>query len=489
MQKKRNKLSAAFISSEVSPFAKVGGLGDVAGALPKTLSRLGVDVRIIMPAYKEMNLRGLGAKKIMRGKLKFGVRSYEYQVWKTHLPGSGVVIYMIKQSRWVSRGKIYPNVTKHDPEYLARRFLFFSAASLEILPRLKWKPDVLHLHDWLTAPVSVLLRKQAAVNDWFVGIKTVLTIHNVGVQPKFTIQTWNMAGIGWAQGESKSKHDKTVLLSPLAVGIKNADATNTVSPHYAKEIRQTDSGHGLQYLFAKARVTGIINGIDQESYDPKTDPAILHKYDTRSLQKKSSNKLFLQRILNLPISNKVLLCGSVTRLSSQKGISLVIDAINLLAEFPYQFVILGTGNRTYHKQLTRLAKKFPHCVSFVDRFDERLARRIYAGADVFLMPSRFEPCGLGQIIALRYGTVPIVRDTGGLHDTVQQLHGHSGTGLLFKSYSGKSLTAAIKKAHLIFSQHRQEWSSLKKRGMKQNFSWRRSAKEYLKLYNSIINKL
>ncbi|MDD4271279.1 MAG: glycogen/starch synthase [Patescibacteria group bacterium] len=455
------KIKVLFLSAEVAPLAKVGGLGDVAGSLPKALAGLGIDIRICLPFYGLIDKRKYPAEKIIsRLAVTTGDKDKIIDVYKTNLPGTKIPVYLIEH-KFFSSSEIYsgPRLILNgkytrQPDDL-KRFAFFSRAALAVAKKLNFKPDVMHLNDWHTAPVAGFIKTLNQQDNFFAKTKTLLTIHNLA-----------------NQGINKNNNY-------LADGILNADLINTVSPTYAKEILTKEYGANLEKILKKRKkdLYGILNGIDTGFFNPATDNLISQKYSFKNLEKKTANKLALQKQLGLPLDKNMALVGLISRLVWQKGLNLITENFSQLN---CQFVFLGTGQKEYEQQLLSLSKKFPRQFSALIKFDEKLAHQIYAGADIFLMPSRFEPCGLGQIIAMRYGSVPLVRKTGGLADTVNHK-----VGFAFKKYSGQELYKTIDKALTVFYKNKKFWRRLQLNGLKQDFSWNKPAHEYLKLYKKL----
>ena len=439
-------------AAEVAPIAKVGGLGDVVGALPKALAKLKLNARIIAPFYGAID-RNKYQIKLIKQNIKIGAESIS--LWQTNLPDSAVPIYLIDHN-FFSGKKIYFTAIADGPTDI-KKFVFFSQAILESAKAINFKPNIIHLNDWHTAAVATLLKTDYKTDSFFKQTKTLYTIHNLA-----------------NQGLSDSKNY-------MAEGILNSDLINTVSPTYAKEILSKEYGAGLEKILNKRKndLYGILNGIDADFFNPATDNLISQKYSLKNLEKKTANKLAVQKELGLPQDKNTALAGLVTRFVWQKGLDLITEKFS---ELNCQFIFLGTGEKRYEQTLLNLAKKFPRQFSVQIKFDEKLAHLIYAGADIFLMPSRFEPCGLGQMIAMRYGAVPIVRGTGGLADTV-----NNKTGFTFKKYSGQELYKTINKALESYYKNKPLWLKLQINDLKQDFSWNKPAHEYLKLYKKMIS--
>ncbi len=467
-------LHLVFCSAEVAPFAKVGGLGDVVGSLPKALSERGINVSIVMPRYGNIDPKKGGFSPL---ETTFNVDFNDHQetvgLWKGSLPGCDTVtVYLLDHEFWFTKHPaVYP---PNEPDYERGRFQFFSHAVLKGLEALALRPHVLHVHDWHTALIPALLSNGRSSH--FSHTKTVLTIHNLAYQ-------------GWHGDKNQ-----------LAEGIQHADWITTVSPTYAREIQTPEYGCGLDGLLQNVshRLQGIINGIDTEAFNPQTDPALKQTYDVHSVASgKAICKADLQQQLNLPQTEDPPLFGFVSRLVDQKGLDIFLPVLTQLLENPSehlkeaQWVILGTGDPTYEEALRNLSHRFPQ-LSVTLGFDVILAQKIYAGSDFFLMPSKFEPCGLGQLIAMRYGSLPVVRSTGGLADTVidAQKDPENGTGLSFNDYEESALYDALQKACQIKKGDfppSDLWPKLRHNAMMADFSWKTSAKAYHTIYNALTS--
>ncbi|MBZ9578364.1 glycogen synthase [Patescibacteria group bacterium] len=471
-------LKVLFVASECAPIAKVGGLGDVIGSLPKALKKLRVDLRIAIPKYKGIDFKK-HLFKIIAKKIKVG-KSF-VNIYQGFLPGSKVILYLLENKKYFGENGIYFERGAFVGSFREiQRFLFFSQAILEIFENLNWFPQIIHCHDWHTAIAPLLLKIKTKNKK----PKTLLTIHNLANQgewrAKKILDFLNLKG---DEIDSLKIRDKRKKLNILAQGILNTDFLNTVSKTYSQEILTKKYGEDLEKILSKRKkdLFGILNGIDQDRFNPKACLNLKVNYSVSNLNQKRENKIDLQKILKLSQNQNFPLFSLIGRLTSQKGIDLIAKIVPDLVNSGCQLIILGVGERKYENKLLKLAKKYQRNVSVQIKFDPVLAQKIYAGSDFFLMPSRFEPCGLGQLIAQRYGTIPIGRKTGGLADTIEQ----DKTGFLFKEYKAGAFLRVIRKA-LKFYQNEKEWKKLIKRAMKKDFSWKKSAKEYLKLYNKLI---
>ncbi len=407
------------------------------------------------------------------------------------MPGSKTIVYLLQQPYWLSEGEIYETgFEQKEKNYLAKRFLFFSKAALLALEKIKFQTDIIHTHDWPTANVCNLINSRAFQNGFFRNTKTLLTIHNLEHQNFTDLSSLQAAGLGpkYLPALTASKSNPNYY-DTLAAGILCTDQLNTVSPTYASEITRQDDkpGLGMALLKHKKTLVGILNGIDTEYFNPETDAYILSTYSLKTLEKKALNKTGLQKKLGLKVDPSQMLAGVVTRLSEQKGLELIISAIEKTVDLPFQFVILGQGEEKYAAALYALSQKYPKKVGVTTRYDAHLAREIYAGSDVFLMPSKFEPCGLTQLIAMRYGTLPLARDTGGLHDTVIDCAKPSGYGFLFKKFDAAALISTLKRAYGILK-NKTAWLKMQQRAMKADFSWDKSARQYLRLYQKLMER-
>jgi starch synthase len=372
----------------------------------------------------------------------------------------------------------------------AERFTFFCRAVLEMLPRLGWQPDIIHCHDWQAGPIPFFLKARYRQDSFYNKITSVFTIHNLQYQGNFPPETLFLLGVG------KDYFTPELLefygtVSFIKMGILFADVVSTVSKTYAHEIQRPETGERLDGLLRMRSVDlyGIVNGINYHEFNPKTDPRLHHNYDRDSLENKRENKYALQKELALPVKNTPVL-GMISRLVEQKGIDLVAGVIDQLMELDIQFVLLGTGDPGYEKVFREIKSKYPGQAGIYIGFNAILAQRIYAGADIFLMPSRFEPCGLGQLIAMRYGTIPIVRGVGGLADTVHDFNPitGSGNGFVFSEYNKEALYHTINRALTLFQNDPGQWQKLIRHAMEIDFSWARSAVEYLQLYQEALSK-
>jgi len=469
-----------FIASECAPIAKIGGLADVVGSLPKALKKLGVDVSVIIPYYQSLNVP---EKNMLAGKdfsVIFDGKEEHFELWQTYLPpckthpDECVPLYLIKNDGIFGKS-IYleKDASPSGNEKEATRFLFLSAAGIKVAEALG--VSILHCHDWHAAIIPFLKKNKPGSRA-----KSILTIHNLEYQGVYDKNLVNrLLGTDFA-GD----------VNCLETGILNADFITTVSPNYAKETLTKEFGAGLEESLKKRgnSFKGILNGIDVEKFDPKNDPALQKNYFIENLGDKAENKASLQRRCFKKTDSQIPVLGIVSRLADQKGFDLIIEIFDSLIKKNLQIVLLGQGAGNYEKFFGKMAEKFPQKVFARIGFDSKLAQQIYGGADMFLMPSRFEPCGLGQMIAMRYGTVPIARSVGGIKDTVQNIRVQNekvqGTGFLFEKYDSKELLSATERALGAF-QDKKIWKQIQINDMTQDFSWEKSAKIYVSLYKRL----
>ncbi|MBI4588590.1 MAG: glycogen synthase GlgA [Candidatus Rokubacteria bacterium] len=475
-----------FISPEVEPFAKTGGLADVAGALPKALARLGHDVRVLMPKYRGVErLSGPLTPVIARLRVPIADRTAEGALLEGRMAAS-LPIYFLAQDHYYDRDGLYGT---SDGDYWdnCERFVFFCRAAVEALRSLGWTPQVIHANDWQSALVSVYLETLYRDDPALAKIGTLFTIHNLAYQGVFWHYDMPMTGFGWdlftpAGIEFYGK------INFLKGGLVFSDLLTTVSRTYAREIQTAEFGCGLEgVLQERSRALhGVINGIDYEAWNPASDAAIPKGYTAEDLQGKSACKLALQEELGL-VPEPVPLLGMVTRLAEQKGLSLVLEALPALLAEGVQLALLGSGEPTIERAFSEATSEHRGRVAVRLGYDAALARRIYAGADCFLMPSRYEPCGLGQLISLRYGTVPLVRWTGGLVDTVKEFDSakQAGTGFGFAPFSSEALLECVRRALGVYRQPAL-WTRLRRNAMAEDFSWEASAREYVSLYRKAV---
>ncbi len=480
------KLQIAHIASEVEPYSKTGGLADVTSSLPKAIKKIGHKVIVITPLYDEIidsknfelvaeNVE-LELSKDITMKINF---------WKSELE-KNLPIYFVDNSQYFGRRK-----TLYGSEHENARFFLFDLAALKLLEIINFQPDIIHCHDWHSGLVPYFLKRRFNKDEFFKKTATIFTIHNLLFQ--FGHNWWKVKGKLRDDGNSrlpKFGHSPTVERINFAKrAIINADIINAVSEKYAEEILTKNFGQDLHRILLnrKDKLFGIVNGIDYKDYNPKTDPGLEKNYDFSSLSNKLENKKHIQKYFGLPLKEKTPVLGMVTRITEQKGFDLVLNIIEDILKLDIQFVIMGSGDKTYENFFRKIQKKHPKKVGIHLEFDAFKSTSVYAGTDMFLMPSRFEPCGLGQLISLRYGSIPIVRAVGGLADTITDFNPKTkkGNGFIFSSYDSKALLIAIVRAVEAYK-YPDVWNELVKKGMQQSFSWEIPAKKYLALYRKAI---
>lgn len=456
-------MKIALIASEVVPFAKTGGLADVAGALPVALEDNGCEVIIIMPGYKCVADAGLKITRVSKD-------------ISSSVLGKGVKVYFVENGPYFEREGLYMD-KRGDYKDNLERFAFFCRRGLELLKEINFSADILHLHDWQSSLAGVYLKNIYARDPFYSRMKSVLTIHNIGYQGIFPGEDFAKLGLdkGLFNISGLEFYGKVNLLKS---GIIFSELINTVSPTYALEIQDSKFGFGLEGLLKQRAkdLTGILNGLDYSIWDPGTDKFIARKFSQKNMEGKAYDKEDLQRACSLPVDKEIPVMGIVSRLAEQKGFDILTESLDEICKTGAQLVILGTGNLKYHQILKKAAKKYPKALSLNLRFDDPLAHKIYAGSDIFLMPSHYEPCGLGQMIALRYGSIPLVFKTGGLADTVNE-----DNGFLFSKYAKADLLKTIKRCLAAF-RDRKKWGLLMEKALRSDFSWEVSAKKYIRMY-------
>lgn len=473
-----------FVTSEAHPFIKTGGLADVSGSLPKALAELGQDIKIIMPYYQAIKTF---SKVYVRCSLRIDNR--DINILETHMPGSLIAVWLVDCPEFFQQaGNPYVDELGNPWRNNAERFALLCQIAVEVAmnrAQLDWQADIVHCNDWQTGLVPALLSledKRPAC---------IFTIHNLAYQglfPSSVLTSLNLPGQLW-QPEGLEFHS---MLSFIKGGLVYADRITTVSPSYAQEIQSAEFGYGLEGLLShrNERLLGIINGIDVNEWNPETDSYLHKHYNSNTLNQKQENKTALQNQLSLPINNNIPLIGLISRLVEQKGIDLILDCLPELLTMPVQVVLLGSGDKVYEQKLHSLMDLHPGKMSITLGYNEALAHLIEAGADIFLMPSRFEPCGLNQMYSQRYGTIPIVRKTGGLADTVidsipETIANNTATGVVFNAANASALMEAIKRTLILYDMC-DIWEDMQKNAMSADFSWQQSAKQYLALYNTIL---
>lgn len=475
-------MKVLFVTSEATPYIKSGGLADVLGSLPKELIKQGVEASVVLPKYRDMKLADT---------LEFVTSFYIWVSWRREYCGvfktelDGVTFYFIDNERYFGR----PGLYSYDDDN--ERFAFFDFAVLEMLSHLNIKPDIMSLHDWQTAMIAPLYKERYGYYDFYRNIKITFTIHNIAYQGKADPRLINdLYGLGdHLYYNGNLRHDNCFNMMKSA--ILYSDMVTTVSPTYAKEILTEEYGEGLQSILNMKRdnLVGIINGIDYDVNNPEKDPNILHHFNVENWKtEKVKNKLALQREVGLPEDEKTPLIGIVTRLTWQKGLDLILPKMEELVGRECQVVILGAGERKYEEALAYWGENYPEKVSCNLKYDFGLSCRIYAGCDMFLMPSLFEPCGLSQMMSLRYGTIPIVRETGGLKDSVAPYNEYekTGTGFSFAHYSADEMMSVIDYAIKIYNEE-DHWDTIVENAMNEKLDWENSANKYMEVFNKLVD--
>lgn len=460
-------MNILFCSSEVVPFAKTGGLADVAGALPKALAKKGANVKITMPLYKNIK------------PLKSGARP-------SSSISKNIEIFFIKNDALFNRDGLYGTSAGDYPDNLDR-FSFFCRKSLELAKEINFKPDIIHCHDWQSALIPVYLKSIYRDDDFFENTKVVFTIHNLAYQGLFPESEFSKIGVyrDFYNIDGLEFYSKVNLLKG---GLIFSDHLTTVSPTYAKEIQTKEFGCGLEGVLYQRRhnLSGILNGLDYDIWNPAKDKLIYEKFSPDNIAGKFEDKMMLQKAYGLKVNKSVPLFGMISRLADQKGVDLLVNTLDELMEMNLQIIILGTGEQRYHDMLRAAASEHPDKLSLNLKFDDKLAHNIYAASDIFLMPSRYEPCGLGQMISLKYGSIPLVFKTGGLADTIEDFdekHGF-GNGFVFDKYDVDEFLGTVERAVETY-RVKELWKGLLERAFDSDFSWEASAKHYLDLYKRL----
>jgi starch synthase len=475
-------------TSECVPFAKTGGLADVAGALPRALGDAGCDVRVVLPAYRAIDRGAFGFRPIGGGEVPLGAGRVPVEFLESRLPQSSVPVYLVACDRFFDRPGLYGEAGA-DYEDNLERFTAFGRGALALVRHLGWPPHVVHCQDWQTALIPVWLRVEPR-DPLLEGAGTLLTVHNLAYQGLFPRERLPVTGLGW---ELFTLHGLEFYgkINLLKGGLVFADLLSTVSEQYAREIQTPEFGCGLEGVLQERAgdLVGILNGVDYAAWDPSADPHIPARYTAEDLSGKQVCKADLQRAQALAPDPAAPLLGMITRLVDQKGLDLVAATLDAILGLGAQFALLGTGEPRYHTLFQQMRARYPGRVAVTLGFDDVLAHRIEAGADAFLMPSRYEPSGLNQLYSLRYGTVPVVRRTGGLADTIvdatpEAVARGTATGFVFEAYAPDAFLDAVKRAVWTFRDPR-VWRQLQQTGMRQDFSWHRSARRYLEVYHHV----
>lgn len=472
-----------FAASECAPFFKTGGLGDVAGALPKELTKKGTETVVVLPYFTKMPPKYKEqCEDVLNFTVTVGWRKQYCGVKRLEL--NGVTYYFIDSLYYFDRESLYGYYDDGE------RFAFFQMAVIELMEKIDFIPDVLHVNDYHTAMIPFLLKEKYNWIEAYSNIRTVLTIHNIEFQGRYSGNVLpDLFGMG------RERYDDGTIrmgdaLNFMKAGILYADRVNTVSPSYANEIKTPEFGSGLDVILRmeSGKLSGIVNGIDYDINNPETDPALVSPYSVDDLSGKEANKEDLQRLMGLRPIKEVPVIAVVSRLTYQKGFHLVLDELENLLQFDVQFVLLGTGDPVFENRFQSIAERYPEKCSVSISFDVQLAQKMYAGADIFLMPSAFEPCGLSQMISMRYGTLPVVHEIGGLRDTVEPFNPveGTGTGFGFRDFTSYNLMQCLKKAIDLYYSSPEAWDKLRRNAMSKDFSWETSCEGYLALYESIV---
>ncbi len=475
------KLKVVLVVSEAVPFAKTGGLADVAGSLPKALAKVGAKPALIMPYYKEVARGCFGEKKVGRLEVPVGATSITTTVYRANIPDTDVPAFFIGYDPYFYREGLYQERGIDYPDN-AERFTLLCRGALELIINEKMQPACLHNHDWQTGLIPVYIKDHYA--DDFAQTGTLFTIHNTGYQGNFDKKYFPITNLAWDRFKIADM-EFFGQFSFLKAGVLHADLVSTVSERYAEEIQTPELGFVMDGVLRQRRedLFGVLNGIDYSIWNPKKDPSLAANFNADNLKGKAACKHALEQENGFHHEAKKALVGIVSRLADQKGFDILVDGIDSILQLPCRYVLLGTGDRKYHRLFEEVAKRHPRKFSAHLLFDDAMAHRIYAGADLMLMPSRYEPCGLGQMIAMSYGTVPVVRATGGLADTVIDADEdrRGGVGFTFERYTARAMVEALRRAIAAYGAPRR-WRGIMRRGMSLNFSWERSARAYMKLY-------
>ncbi|MCE1163988.1 MAG: glycogen synthase [Bacteroidetes bacterium] len=475
-------MRVCFVTSECAPFVKTGGLADVSGSLPPALSGLGAEVKVFLPLYDlvDREKSGIAAEDFPETSVEAGGEKRGFSLWSRRK--DGVDYYFIDCPYYFGRGKVYTNDEDEN-----ERFILFQHAVLRTLQFMKWKPDIFHCNDWQASYIPAMLKLQYAWDEIFRNSKSILSIHNIGYQGIFEPDTVTKAGFGESSFVLGGPFEFNGNANMLKTGIYYADAVSTVSPTYAEEITTQEFGSGLEGVL-KARkdsITGILNGIDTEEWNPVTDKLIESNYSAMNPAGKAENKAALLNACGFGGNESIPLYGIVSRLAWQKGIELVLEFCEKNIGKDFRLVVLGSGEEKYEKQLKKLASAHPEKIKVSVEYNNKLAHMITAGSDFFMMPSRYEPCGLNQMYSLNYGTVPIVRKVGGLADTVIDISDkENGNGISFPEFVYAEFEEAVMRSMKLY-EDRALLAAVIKRGMERDFSWRKSGGEYMALYESL----
>jgi len=481
-------LKICLVSSEIAPFAKTGGLADVSEAFGRYLSAQHHDIRLIMPFYAAIDTRNYQFYPVeyaLNCEIQMGSKHYTYHMYTTQLPGTDAAVYLVHCPELYARPSLYTN-DADEPI----RFALLNRAAIELCQRMNWAPHIFHLNDWQTALIPVYLKTLYSWDGLFHNTKTLLTIHNIGYQGSFGADVINDLGLNTYYTYFDASDLYHGRLNFLRTGIRHAHKLSTVSETYAREIQTADYGEGLHKDLQNRSedLVGILNGVDYQQWDPQKDNLIPYTYSVHNLRGKNLNKRFLLKKMGLSYDRSIPVIGMITRLAEQKGIALLRGTLELiLAQYNVRFIVLGAGEESYEQFLHYIQSSFPEKAVFFKGYDYPLSHLIEAGSDIFVMPSKYEPCGLNQIYSLKYGTIPVVRKTGGLADTVQPYDWRTGqgTGFVFEHYTQSGLQWALEYALSTYA-HKNVWKKLIRRAMLQNFSWEEQIHKYVELYTRML---
>lgn len=481
-------MKVVLFSSEVVPFAKTGGLADVAGALPKFLSQAGVEVRVILPLYREVKKKGFVLQKAgPLQEMDWAGQRASFSVWEWRQ--GPLSFFFIERDEYFDRDYLYGTPQGDYPDN-GERFAFFSKAGLETLRILNFRPDVIHCHDWQSAIALAFLKFVYGSDSFFAAVRSLFTVHNLAYQGIFERDILRRIGLPefLFNMEDLEFYGK---VNYLKAGLLYSTAVNTVSPRYSQEIQTPEFGYRMEGVLQKRRdsLFGILNGVDYSSWNPSADRFISQRFDPSSLEGKEACRKDLLQAFSLETATALPVVGMVSRLAGQKGFDILVEALEAIFRLGVCLAILGTGEDVFQKALLEAREKYPEKFGLKIAFDEALSHKIYAGSDFFLIPSRYEPCGLTQMYSLRYGTIPVVRATGGLDDTIQEFNPEkqTGNGFKFQDYSADALVRSLKRA-VSFYRQKEKWTRLVQNAMASDFSWERSALEYLRLYGKIASQ-
>lgn len=489
MNTNNRKINVLFLASEAAPFIKIGGLGDVAGSLPIALNELTqnqtdgfkLDVRLAIPFHSMINQKLENLQLVSSFSVHHQKGDIPARVFQTNI--DGVIVYLIEGASIITDKNVYSS----NPEYDAQKFIFFSVAALDFVRKINWRVDILHANDWHTALSVYDLKLRRDTDSFFKKSKSVFSMHNMPYMGTNAEDIFNQFGLPKCSCVYLPEWARNI---PLPMGIYAADYLLTVSPNYAKEILTPDYGCGLQDFLntRKNSLAGILNGLDHSKWDPKNDPTIHFPFDVESIEDRIKNKLALQTEFNLEKNEKIPLFIMITRMDQQKGVDIAIKSMQMIANQGWQVILLGTGDPVIETICRSLEVEYPEKVRAVIRFDLNLSKRMYAGGDIILIPSRYEPCGLTQMIAMRYGCVPLARSTGGLKDTIfDDEKSELKNGYLFDDPNPESMSVALTRA-LNDYLNKQKWMDIQRNGMTTDFSWKKSALEYTKIYSELLKE-